>query len=155
MKNILDDLNFKSKNIIYKKLIISSPMILASCTGNSSNSDIFINFQNEEVLQFCSKCPIEGCCDEKDHYYKHKECGEIQYINKKGEVICPKCLNKDNFFSCQFECSYFNNILSPSKDPQRIIAAFAILGRLITGGGKKFLKSFLNSLIDQCDSDSD
>lgn len=65
MKNILDDLNFKSKNIIYKK-IISSPMILSPCTGNSSNFGIFINFQNEEVLQFFSNCPVHCCYEQKE-----------------------------------------------------------------------------------------
>ena len=157
MKNILDDLNFKSQAIIYKKIIISSPIILSSYTGNNNNnnSNIIDKFQNEEVFQFCIKCPIDGCCDDKDKVYMHKECGEITYINKKGEIICPKCKNKENFHSCQFECSYFNRILFPSKDPQRIIAAFALFGRLKSGGGKKLFKSLLDNLIDECDSDSD
>ena len=126
-------------------------MILSSSSEKTNYN--FIDYNSEEAFQCFFICPVDNCTDGENKYYIHKGCGAIQYINKKGEIICPKCHKKENFHNCLFECNYFNKILSPSKDPQRLIAAFAILGRLKSGGGKKFLRSLMNNLIDQCCSD--
>ena len=152
MKNILNDLNSEqTKDKINKQLILNVPMILSSSSEKTNYN--FIDYNSEEVLQCYFKCPVDSCMDQEDILYKHNACGTIQYINKKGEIICPKCHKKENFHNCLFECNYFNKKLSPSKDPQRIIVALAILGRLKSGGGKKFLRSLMDNLIDQCDSD--
>ena len=59
---------------------------------------------------------------------------------------------KKGFYEWKFNCGTHENYKPASKDPQRLIAAFSLLGRLKSGGGKKFLKKLMDNLIDQCDS---
>lgn len=139
MKNILDNLN-DIKNI--------SP-----CEEKIPFSGIE-NHDGEEAVMLQIKCPIDDCTNMNDILFKHDNCGAILYINENGKVFCQNCGIKQDFHSFKFNCNLHSNYLFPSKDVQRLIASFAILGRLKGGGGKKFIKKLMDSLIDNCD-DSD
>ena len=110
-------------------------------------------YNGEEVVEFISKCPVDGCNNQEDINWRHKGCSNKEYINADGQIYCTQCEHKFGFYDATFDCGKHENYKPPSRDPQRLIAAFAILGRLKNGGGKKFLKKLLNSLIDQCDDD--
>lgn len=142
MKNILD-------NLYPSEILELSPF-----QDKSQEPELNItNIDGENAIVLLQKCPIEGCYNDKDIIFKHVKCGEIQYINESGKVICKKCGIKNNFHSCKFNCNLHPNYLFPSKDCQRLIACFALLGRLRSEGGKKFLKNLLDSLLEDCDSD--
>jgi len=112
-------------------------------------------YDGEEVVEFVSKCPVQDCTNDKDIHWKHVGCSLKEYINSNGEIICTDCKMKKGFYEWKFNCGSHENYKPPSRDPQRLIAAFALLGRLKSGGGKKFIKRLLDNLIDQCDSDND
>lgn len=110
-------------------------------------------YDGEEVVEFISKCPVEGCFNDKeDITWRHTGCSSKEYINSFGQIICTECKMKKGFYEWRFNCGTHENYKPPSKDPQRLIAAFSLLGRLKSGGGKKFLKKLMDNLIDQCDS---
>lgn len=110
-------------------------------------------YNGEEVVEFISKCPVDGCNNQEDINWVHKGCSYKEYINSLGQITCTQCGSKFGFYESTFDCGKHQNYKPPTKDPQRLIAAFAILGRLKNGGGKKFLKKLLNNLIDQCEED--
>ena len=114
-------------------------------------------YNGEEVVLFQSKCPVDGCNNNEDITWHHVGCknGYKEYINSNGEIICTDCKNKFGFYETRFDCGCHGNYKPPTRNPQRLIAAFAIMGRLKTGGGKKFLRKLMNSLIDQCDDNDD
>ena len=112
-------------------------------------------YNGEEVVEFISKCPVEDCDNQKEINWRHRGCSLKEYINSEGQIICTDCKHRYGFYEATFACGLHENYKPASRDPQRLIAAFAMLGRLKNGGGKKFLKKLLNSLIDQCEGDSD
>ena len=112
-------------------------------------------YDGEEVVEFISKCPVDGCTNNNEINWRHSGCSLKEYINSNGEIICTDCKLKKGFYEWRFNCGSHENYKPPSRDPQRLIAAFALLGRLKSGGGKKFLKRLMDNLIDQCDSDND
>ncbi len=113
------------------------------------------NYDGEEVVEFISKCPVEDCTNNKDINWRHTGCKEKEYINSNGQIICTECKLKKGFYEWKFNCGTHENYKAPTKDAQRLIAAFAVLGRLKSGGGKKFLKKLMDSLIDQCEDSSE
>ena len=113
------------------------------------------NYEGEEVIEFISGCPVHECTNKEKIHWRHSGCSKKEYINSYGEIICTDCKLKKGFYEWKFNCGYHENYKPPSKDPQRLIAAFALLGRLNTGAGKKFIKKLLDNLIDQCESDDD
>jgi len=137
MKNILDDSQLSE--------------ILELSPFQDKISSNITNIDGEKVYPLVIKCPIQGCYNYKDMIFKHDKCGEFQYINESGKVICKKCGIKKDFHSCKFNCNLHPNYLFPSKNCQSLICCFAIFGRLKTGDNK-FLKNLMNSLIDNCDS---
>jgi hypothetical protein len=112
-------------------------------------------YNDEEVVEFISKCPVEGCNNELDINWNHVGCSSKEYINSEGDIICTECKRKFGFYEAVFNCGSHENYKPPSKNPQRLIAAFAIMGRLKSGGGKKFLKKLMNNLLDKCEDDDD
>ena len=116
MKNILDDSQLSEILELSPFQYIISPNIT--------------NIDGEIAFPLIIKCPIE-CCDNCRYIiFKHDKCGEFQYINESGKVICKKCGIKKDFHSCKFNCNLHPNYLFPSKDCQRLICCFAIFGRL-------------------------
>jgi len=109
-------------------------------------------YNGEEVVEFVSKCPVDGCSNQNDCHWRHVGCHLKEYINANGEIICTDCGLKNNFFNWSFNCGHHENFKPPSRDSQRLIAAFAIMGRLANGGGKAFLSKLMNSLIQKCDT---
>lgn len=110
-------------------------------------------YKNQEVVEFISKCPVEGCNNEKDINWVHAGCNLKEYINSEGDIICTDCEKKFGFYEAAFNCGSHENYKPASKNAQRLIAAFAIMGRLKNGGGKKFLKKLMNNLLDKCEDD--
>ena len=108
-------------------------------------------YNGEEVVEFISKCPVEDCTNTKDIHWRHSGCTKKEYITEKGFIICTECNHKFPFFEATFKCGVHENYKPPSKNSQRIIAAFAMIGRLKNSGGKQFIKNLLNNLIDQCE----
>ena len=111
------------------------------------------NYNGEEVVEFVSKCPVDGCKNTEDIHWRHSGCSLKEYINSEGFIICTQCKKKYGFYEAKFNCGVHESYKPPQKNPQRLFAAFAMLGRLQNIGGKKFCKKLLNSLIDQCDDD--
>ena len=109
-------------------------------------------YNGEEIVEFISKCPVEGCTNVQEINWKHEICSNQFYINDKGYIICFQCKYKKKFFDHEFNCGVHENLKPPSKDPQRIIMVFSkMAGELNNSGGKKFVHKLLNSLIEQCD----
>ena len=109
-------------------------------------------YNGEEVVGFISKCPVDGCTNDSNINWRHVGCYEKEYINSYGEIICTDCGMKNGFYNWKFDCGYHENYKPPTRDSQRLIAAFAIMGRLASGGGKEFLRKLMNNLISQCDT---
>lgn len=109
-------------------------------------------YKGEEVVEFKSKCPVDGCTNQNNINWRHVGCYLKEYINSNGEIICTDCGMKNGFFNWSFNCGAHENFKPPTKDSQRLIAAFAIMGRLNSGGGKVFLEKLMVSLIRQCDT---
>ena len=59
---------------------------------------------------------------------------------------------KNGFYNWKFNCGCHENFQPPTRDTQRLIAAFEIMGKLASGGGKEFLRKLMNNLISQCDT---
>ena len=112
-------------------------------------------YDGEEVVEFISKCPVEGCNNENNINWRHVGCNKKEYINSEGVIICTDCSKKFGFYEATFNCGSHENYKPASKNPQRLITAFAMLGRLTSGGGKKFLKKLMNNLLDKCPDDDD
>jgi len=109
-------------------------------------------YNGEEVVEFISKCPVDGCSNNDNINWRHVGCSLKEYINANGEIICTDCRLKNGFFNWSFNCGCHENFKPPIRDSQRLIAAFAIMGRLSNGGGKAFLEKLMVSLIRQCDT---
>ncbi len=109
-------------------------------------------YNGEEVVEFISKCPVDGCRNDENVNWRHVGCYKKEYINSNGEIICTDCGTKNGFYNWRFNCGCHENFKPPTRDSQRLIAAFAIMGRLASGGGKEFLRKLMNNLISQCDS---
>ena len=103
-------------------------------------------YNGEEVVEFISKC-----LNNENIYWRHVGCCRKEYINSNGEIICTDCVIKNGFFNWRFNCGCHENFKPPTRDSQRLIAAFSIIGRLASGGGKVFISKLMNSLINQCD----
>ena len=97
--------------------------------------------------------PVDGCTNTKDIHWRHVGCSLKEYINSEGYIICTQCKKKYGFYEARFNCGVHETYKPPSKTSQRLILAFAMIGRLQNSGGKKFCKKLLNSLIDKCDDD--
>jgi hypothetical protein len=117
-------------------------------------------YDGEEVVEFVSKCPIQDCTNNEIIHWRHTGCILGEYINSNGEIICNDCKMKKGFYEWNFNCGSHENYCGshknykpPSRDPQRLMAAFALVSRLRSGGGKKFVRKLLENLIDQCDID--
>lgn len=108
-------------------------------------------YTGEEVVEFVSYCPVDGCTNFNLIHWKHDVCSSKEYINGEGYIICPKCNKKWNFFDFKFNCGVHENNKPPARSSQTLIRAFAVLGRVGCSGEKIFVKKLLNSLIDQCD----
>ena len=109
-------------------------------------------YDDEEVVEFISGCPVNDCNNvNKEIHWRHKGCNEKEYINSDGQIICTDCNRKMGFYECTYNCGDHENFKPPSRSSQRLILAFAIIGRLKNSGGKRFARKLLNSLIDQCD----
>ena len=106
-------------------------------------------YNGEDVIEFQSKCPVEGCSNPKDINWRHRGCSKIEYLNSKAEIICTDCGHKNGFFCWKFNCGYHDNYKPPLNDPQRLIAAFSIVGRLTDPVGKEFLTELMVNLIAQ------
>lgn len=109
-------------------------------------------YNNEEVVEFVSKCPVDGCTNNDNINWRHVGCKKKEYINSYGEIICTDCGTKNGFYDREFNCGCHENSKPPTRDAQRLIAAFAIMGRLASGGGKKFFIKLMDNLISQCDT---
>ena len=48
-------------------------------------------YGDEEVVEFISKCPVDGCDNQEDINWRHKGCTLKEYINSNGEIICTGC----------------------------------------------------------------
>ena len=112
-------------------------------------------YNGEEVVEFISKCPVDDCKNENFINWRHVGCSKKEFLNSDGDIICTDCQKKFGFYDARFNCGSHENYKPASKNPQRLIAAFSIMGRLNTGGGKKFLKKLMNNLIDKCEDDDD
>lgn len=78
------------------------------------------------------------------------------YINSNSVIICTACKKKFRFYEAGFIlCNHHNTFKPPWRDPQKIISAFELYGRLGTNGGKRFVTKLLDNLIDQCDKSED
>ena len=110
-------------------------------------------YNGEEVIEFVSKCPVDGCNNDKEIHWRHSGCDEKEYINSEGIIICTVCGHRIGFYDYTFRCQIHQNYKPPSRDSQRLIAAFAMIGRFSRGPRKKFIRKLLNNLIDQCDDD--
>lgn len=115
-------------------------------------------YNDEEVVEFISKCPVDDCDNKEYIRWGHLGCGWNNknyklYLNSNAEIICTDCKRKIRFYEAKFNCGGRHVYKPTTNDPQKLIAAFAIMGRLQTGGGKKFLKKLMNNLIEQSDDD--
>ena len=106
-------------------------------------------YNGEEVTEFESKCPVEGCTNQNICHWRHRGCNKKEYINTNAEIICTDCGHKNGFYNWKFNCGDHQNYKPPINDPQRLIGAFSVIGKLKNAVGKAFLKKLLNSLIDQ------
>ena len=48
-------------------------------------------YGGEEVVEFISKCPVDGCTNDSNINWRHVGCYEKEYINSYGEIICTDC----------------------------------------------------------------
>ena len=108
-------------------------------------------YNGEEVIEFISKCPVDGCSNNDEIHWRHSGCDKKEYINCDGIIICTDCGHRMAFYDCTFRCQSHQNYKPPSKNAQRLIAAFAMIGRLSKAPDKKFIKNLMDNLIDQCD----
>ena len=108
-------------------------------------------YDGEKVVEFVSKCPVDECTNTKDINWRHSGCSLKEYINDEGYIICTDCKKKFGFYEATFNCGYHEKYKPPTRNTQRLIAAFAMIGRLQNSGGKQFCRKLLNALIDQCD----
>ena len=116
------------------------------------NKEMIEYYNGEEIVEFISKCPVEGCTNTKDINWRHCECSLKEYINDKGYIICTQCNKKYKFFNRKFNCGFHKNGKPPSKKTQTIIKAFESIGKRMSSKKEKpFIKKLLNSLIDQCE----
>lgn len=113
------------------------------------------NYLGMEVVEFISQCPVDKCDNQEEINWRHVGCKKKEYINSEGNIICTDCSKQFGFYEATFNCGSHENYKPASKNPQRLIAAFAMMGRLKSGGGKKFLKKLMNNLLDQCPEDDD
>ena len=101
--------------------------------------------------------PCRYCPNKQDIFWHHVGCrsGYELFLNSNAEIICTDCKIKFGFYEARYNCGSHDVFKPPTRNPQRLIAAFAIMGRLKTGGGKRFLRKLMNSLIDQCKDNDD
>lgn len=112
-------------------------------------------YKFEEVVEFICKCPVNDCKNEEDIKWRHVGCNKKEYINSEGDIICTDCDHRFGFYEATFNCGAHENFKPPSKNPQRLITAFAMMGKLKSGGGKKFLKKLMNNLLDKCEDENE
>ena len=139
MKNILDYLY--NNKIINTLSCLSSQNWKLCPSGENPNFKGLNKIRDEDVIILLMKCPAY-CFNENDIIFKNEICGSIQYINKNGEVICPKCGTKGNFFLYQFKCNSHRNYKFPERCYSRLIASFSLHAKMRTGKDKMFLKIY-------------
>ncbi len=61
-------------------------------------------YNGKEVVEFVSKCPVDGCQNQNDINCRHVGCFLKEYINSKGEIICTDCGMKKGFYNWRFNC---------------------------------------------------
>ena len=106
-------------------------------------------YNGEEVVEFITKCPVDGCDNNEDIHWVHSGCGEKEYINYDGIIICSKCGDRTSFFNRIFKCQKHGDYKKPSRDCQRLIAAFSIL--VSKTQTRKFIRKLISNLLEQND----
>ena len=98
-------------------------------------------YNGEEVVEFVSKCPVDDCTNTKDNHWKCSRCSVKEYINSEGYIICTQCKQKCGFYEEKFNCGLHETNKPPSRNPQRLIAAFAMLEDYKIQEEKSFVKN--------------
>ena len=106
-------------------------------------------FEGEEVFEFITRCPVDGCNNYEEINWNHTGCGKKEYINQYAEIICSVCKKKMRIFDINFNCGKHVEGKPPSKDVQRLVAAFEPLYKH-NNGKRHIIKRLLTNLIDIC-----
>ena len=106
-------------------------------------------YNGEEVIEFITQCPVDGCDNNEEIHWVHSGCGEKEYINSDGIIICSKCGDRTSFFDRKFKCQKHVDYKPPSRDSCRLITAFSIL--VSKTQARKFMRILINNLLEQCD----
>ena len=106
-------------------------------------------YNGEEVVEFITQCPVDGCDNYEEIHWVHSGCGEKEYINSDGIIICSKCGDRTRFFDRKFKCQKHGDYKPPSRDGQRLIAAFSNL--VPKTQTKKFIRALMFNLLEQYD----
>ena len=107
-------------------------------------------YNGEEEVEFITKCPVDGCDNNEDIHWVHSECGEKEYINSDGIIICSKCGDRTSFFNRIFKCQKHGDYKKPSISLLRLIESFSNLGKSRAINSQRFLAKLINNLSKQC-----
>lgn len=103
-------------------------------------------YNGEEVVEFITKCLVDGCDNNEDIHWVHSECGEKEYINSDGIIICSKCGYRKRIFDLIFKCQKHEGYKQPSISLSRLIESFSNPGKLRTINSQKFLAKLVSNL---------
>jgi len=106
-------------------------------------------YNGEEVVEFITKCPVDGCDNNEDIHWVHSGCGEKEYINSDGKIICSKCGDRTSIFDQKFKCQKHGDYKQPISF-SRLIESFLNLGKLRTINSQIFLAKLVSNLSEQC-----
>ena len=104
-------------------------------------------YNGEEVVEFITKCLVDGCDNNEDIHWVHSKCGEKEYINSDGIIICSGCGDRTSIFDLIFKCQKHRDYKQPSISLSRLIESFLNLGKSRAINSQIFLAKLVNNLI--------
>lgn len=107
-------------------------------------------YNGEEVVEFITKCPVDGCDNNEEIHWVHSGCGEKEYINSDGIIICSKCGDRTSIFDRKFKCQKHGDYKPPSSSLSRLIGAFLNFGNSRAANSQIFLAKLVNNFHKQC-----
>ena len=107
-------------------------------------------YNGEEVVEFITQCPVDGCDNYEEIHWVHSGCGEKEYINSDGIIICSKCGDRTSFFNRIFKCQKHGDYKPPSISLYRLIESFSNLGKSRAINSQRFLAKLINNFSKQC-----